>query len=342
MSLEPKAGALESCATFARMARRRTLLATALGAGVALAATVGIADATTGVGTGLPQPKVLVAPDIGSQFVGKFVITSIDRRARISAGEADMDYTETPHPYIIGILTTSGYDSGGRQSTFIANLYPFSFTNQLLHAGILSQGSNKRIGALSLQLPVDPDILNGRITINGGTFEVALRRIDDDTDPTAALPLAKQTNGPPPKLKKAGLGASSKAEYGRYILQPATDDAGTDSGLYAPIVRIATALSTGQTVPDSGSLTLFGNMVTRGRPLVPSGIITLHQPNSTDVDYLTDWRWGGKYRTAVVRGGSTDGPAVGSFVGTLSGGTVSGTLTVGKQITAVTFKRQGK
>lgn len=320
---------------------RRTLLATALGVGLALSA-VGVAGATTGVGTGLPQPSVLVAPQIGDQFVGRFAIAQIDRRARVTSGEVSIDYTETPNPYLIGIATLYGFDSGGRQSSFVANIYPFSFTHRLLRANILSQGSNKRLGAVTFQIPTNPNTQTGTMTINGGTYAVGYRRMNDDTNPTAPLPPAKLVDAAPPKLKKVGLGASNKAEYGRYALVPSDADAGANSGLYAPVVRIASALSTGQSTPDSGSLTLFGNQAVRGRPLVPSGIATLHQPGSTSVAYLTDFRWGGAFRTASVRGGSTDGPRIGSFVGTLSGGVVAGTLTVGTTHTDVRFKRTSK
>ncbi|MCW2953749.1 MAG: hypothetical protein JWQ48_2919 [Conexibacter sp.] len=319
---------------------RRTMIVAAVGAGLALATTAGLASATTGVGTGLPQPRVLVEPAIGDQFVGRYVVSEIDRRAKITSGQIMIDYTETPHPYLVGNLTLSGFDSGGRQSTFIANVYPFSFTNRLLRAGVLSQGSSQRLGAVTFQIPTDPTTQSGTLTFKGGTYPIAYKRVNDDTSPTAPLPLAKLTDATPPKLEKDGLGASDKAFYGRYDLQPSDQDAGANAGFYAPVVRLASALSTGQGTPDSGSLTLFGNTVRRGRPLVPAGIVTLHQPNSTDVAYLTDFRWGGDRRTANVRGGSTDGPLVGGFVGTLKGGEVSGTLTVGKQHTDVRFKRE--
>jgi hypothetical protein len=325
---------------YVRRMVRRTTIAAALGAGLALASTAGLASATTGVGTGLPQPRVLVEPAIGDQFVGRYVVTEVDRRAKITSGQIMIDYTETPNPYLVGNLTLSGFDTGGRQSTFIANVYPFSFRNRLLRADVLSQGSNQRLGAVTFQIPTGPDTQTGTLTFKGGTYPIAYKRLDDDTSPTAPLPLAKLIDSSPPKLEKDGLGASDKAFYGRYDLQPSDQDAGANAGFYAPVVRLAAALSSGQAIPDSGSLTLFGNTVRRGRPLVPAGIVTLHEPNSTDVAYLTDFRWGGDRRTANVRGGSTDGPLVGNFVGTITGGEVSGTLTVGKQHTDVRFKRE--
>jgi hypothetical protein len=317
---------------------RRVLAVSLLGAAAAVAASSSVADATTGVGAGLPQPRVSVAPAIGDIFVGAYTIKEIDRRAGIRSGELMMDYTEIPRPHMVGNLTIYGYDSAGRQSTSSENVYPFQFKRRMLRAGILTQGSLQRIGAVTFQLPTDPNNLSGTITWRGGTYDVVYQRADDDDGPFA-IPDARQIDPAPPKLTKDGVGPDNAAAYGAYRLAPSNDDAGVNASLYAPLVRVAAALSTNEIVADDGSLRLFGLRDGPRGPAKPTGIVNLHGPGSTRVEYLTDWRWGGAWRTAVVRGGSTEGPAVGRFVAKLEGGRLIGTLTTGKQHLDLTFER---
>ncbi|MDO8210588.1 hypothetical protein [Conexibacter sp. CPCC 206217] len=319
---------------------RKRLLAGLLGAATIAAGGAAIATATTGVGTGLPEPAIKVPPEIGNQFVGQFVLSQIDRRARITAGQVMIDYTETVRPYIVGNLTLYGYDNAGRQSSSTSNLYPFRFHGRLLRANILTQGSNGRIGSVTFQLPTSPTEMSGTLTWRGGTYDVVYTRGDDDADPTAPLPNAKQIDPVPPKLTKEGIGPRADAYYGRYALEPSEEDPGTSAGVYAPIVRVAEALSTGQLVADSGSLTLFGDQPIRSLPPTPAAIVTFHGPSATRVAYLTDFRWGGDWRTATVRGGSTEGPAVGRFAGRLRGNRLTGTLTTGRQRVELTFVRK--
>jgi hypothetical protein len=316
------------------------LVASILGAGIVAAGAATVASATTGVGTGLPEPKVKVAPDIGQQYVGRFLISAIDRRARITAGQVMVDYTETVRPYIVGNLSLYGYDNDGRQSSSVSNLYPFVYRNGVARASILTQGSNVRIGAVSFDLPTSPTEMDGTITRDGETYDVVYTRGDDDDfDPDKALPDAKQIDPVPPKLTKDGAGPDDTAAYGRYTLAPAPNDVGTSAAIYAPIVRVADALSTDQLQADSGSFRLFGDQPVRSQPPSPAAIVTLHSADATRVEYLTDFRWGGPWRTAVVRGGSTEGPAVGRFVGRAAGDKITGTLTVGRQHAELTFVR---
>jgi hypothetical protein len=142
-------------------------------------------------------------------------------------------------------------------------------------------------------------------------------------------------------LRHAGIAAKPESVYGRYVLQP-DPRSGAGAGIFAPLVQLVTALEGGPALPDSGSLGLFGNQVRKGAPLVPSGIVTLHSIGSTDVAYLSNFRWEGDRRTADVYGGSTEGPVVGAFSGTLAGGVVTGTLTVEGDRTPVTFRRVEK
>lgn len=142
-------------------------------------------------------------------------------------------------------------------------------------------------------------------------------------------------------LRHAGIAAKPESVYGRYVLQPEARS-GAGAGIFAPLVQLVSALEGKPVPPDSGSLGLFGNQVRKGKPLVPSGIVTLHSIGSTDVAYLSNFRWEGDRRTADVYGGSTDGPVIGGFTATLKGGVVTGTLTVGRDRTAVTFKRAAR
>jgi hypothetical protein len=313
----------------------------AVGAALALSVAVGVAGATTGP-NGTSTPKVLVPATIGNQFTGRFVVTRVDRHAKIHDGQISIDYTHTATPYLFGSVQLGSYDADGRQSTLVANLYPFAYRKGKLHAAIYIPGSKKTVGSFTFKRPANPDLQSGTVAWHGGPYAIAYQRAGVGV---GAAPPAKQVSAvaavAPPKLRKDGLGPKNAAYYGRYLLQVgAARDAAADAGPYAPVVRLASALTSRSARPDSGSLTLFGNLVKKGAPLVPAGIMTLHTPTSTDVAYLTDWKWGGNRRTAVVRGGSTDGPEVGSFVGTVSGTSrISGTLTVGKQHTAVSFKR---
>lgn len=140
------------------------------------------------------------------------------------------------------------------------------------------------------------------------------------------------------ELAHKGIAAKPNAVYGRFVLDP-SPASGANAGFFAPLVQYIATLDGGTPEPDSGSLSLFGNLAIKNKPLVPSGIVTLHRPGQTDVAYLTNFRYEGDARTADVLGGSTDGPVVGGFSGTIVGDVVSGTLTEGKDHTSLRFHR---
>lgn len=303
---------------------------------------VGPAQGTTG-STGLPQPKEVVARSIGDQFTGRYLLTSVDKRAKIISGELMVDWTHTDKPFLLGFLLLFKYDKDGRQSSFVANAYPFSFAKGKLSAVISAQGSGDGLGRLSLRLPTSPDEQSGTLRVGDGTtdYAVTYQRLDESASATAALPPAEQTvGGGPVKLTHAGLGPKNAAAYGRYRLVPGDAQAGENAGTYAPVLRLASRLSGDGQAPDSGSLLLFGNTVKKGAPLVPTGIVTLHRPDATDVAYLTDFKWAGDRRGATMRGGSTDGPEVGTFTGSADGDEVGGTLVEDHRRTDVKFIRQ--
>jgi hypothetical protein len=324
------------------MRRMWSLVPVSLAAVSLLAAvTVDRAQGTTG-STGLPHPKEVVARAVGDKFTGRYLLTSVDKRAKIISGELMVDWTHTEKPFLLGFLLLFKYDKDGRQSSFVANAYPFSFAKGRLSAVISAQGSGDGLGRLALRLPTEPDEQSGTLALNGGTaYAVTYRRRDESASPTATLAPAEQTaGGAPVKLTHSGLGPKDAAAYGRYRLVPGDAQAGENAGVYAPVLRLASHLSGDGRAPDSGSLTLFGNVVKKGAPPVPAGIVTLHRPASTDVAYLTDFKWGGDRRSATIRGGSTDGPEVGTFAGSADGDEVNGTLVEGRRRTDVRFVRQ--
>src|SRR5262249_9721212 len=126
--------------------------------------------------------------------------------------------------------------------------------------------------------------------------------------------------------------------YGRYTLQPARES-GAQASIFASLVQVASTLRGDTPPPDSGSLLLFGNLAIKNKPLVPSGIVTLHSVGQTDVSYLSNFRWADARRPADVLGGSTEGPRIGGFDATIVDGVVSGTLTTGDERVALRFTR---
>jgi hypothetical protein len=309
---------------------RPRLLVLAVTTGVALASAVGIAAATTGP-NGTHTPRVLVQKSVGDHFTGRWTITKIEKRAMIAGGQVQIDYTITKTPYLFGTFQLQTYDDDGRQTNFVANLYPFAYAGGTLRAEILSPGSNDKLGSMTFAMPdADPaSVLQGTLTFQGGTYDVAYRRADPDapitgsTGTPAAESTAPAAQAPAPaEPTRAGLGAGAAD---RYEVAPEAADAGASSGLYAPVVRVAAALVDG--TPRSGSLSVAGT----GGDAV--GTLSLQRPDRTEVTYLTGFRSRGARRTATVRSDSADGPRVGTFRGTLKRGVLAGTLTVGDQRT---------
>jgi len=319
---------------------RRTPIASIAVTCLAAAGLAAAAHATTGVGTGLPQPRVDVAHSDGDQFVGRYAIGEIDRRAKITSGQLQIDYTDTRKPFLIGSLAIFGYDDDGRQQSSHSITYPYRFGDETLSAPVISQGTYQRIGALRLPVPTDPDELHGQLTWRGGTYQVAFDRLPA-SDLQTELPQAKQIDPVPLRLRHDGLGPTDADWYGRWRLVPSTADAGRTASIYAPLVRIASAIGDDATVADSGSLLLF-EVESRTEPPRPGGMMTVHAPGQTRAEFLTDFRWDGPWRSAIVRGGSDEGPVVGRFLARVSGDRLVGTLTNGDFRVELTFARGGR
>lgn len=324
------------CASFARVLGRSTLAAF-LGISLASVTVVPVASATTGVGTGLPQPRVDVAQSDGAPFVGRWAIGAIDRHARVNSGQLMIDYTDTEKPFLIGSLAIFGYDDDGRQQSTSLITYPFSYGNGTLSARVISQGTFARVGALRLPDPVRPDQLRGELTWRGGTWQVVFDKLPP-SDLQTPLPQARQIDPAPLRLKHDGLGPRDADWYGRWTFVPNRDDAGRTAGLFAPVVRVASAIGDNAFVADSGGMHLF-EVESRTEPPRPGGMVTVHAPGSTRAEFLTDFRWEGPWRTAIVRGGSDEGPEVGTYVARVSGDKLVGTLTNGDLSIELTFAR---
>jgi hypothetical protein len=315
------------------MARRARIGAGAAAGLVVLLAIGSLAAATTGP-TGLPQPKDVVRPAIGDRFTGRYVIATIDRRARIISGQLSIDYTSTKPPFLLGNLLLFHYDHAGRQSSFIANAYPWRYVPGELSAALSSQGAGETLGRLTFRLPTNATSQSGTIDVNGHPYAITYRRMGDDVDPDAAVAQAVQVDPPPAVPRRPGLGPRDADWYGTYTLQPASTDRGAGAGLYAPVVRLAARLDP-DGAPTAGRLRLAGGA---GGPV---GRVTLLGAGGStrSVSSLTRWRWAGDRRRATVRRGGPDGSVVGSFTGTARGDEIAGVLRVGARTTAVRFRR---
>jgi hypothetical protein len=69
---------------------------------------------------------------------------------------------------------------------------------------------------------------------------------------------------------------------------------------------------------ERGRLTLFLRSEQAGEPLLPSGMLGLTTSERNLVGYLTDLKAKGSNVRATVRGGSFEGPAIGTLTGTMA------------------------
>ncbi len=75
-----------------------------------------------------------------------------------------------------------------------------------------------------------------------------------------------------------------------------------------------------------GHLTMFMREVYEHRPFVPGGVLTLQGPEHNLVLYLSELSSNGRVLYATVRGGTYEGPAIGSFGGVRRGNRIYGGL----------------
>lgn len=75
-----------------------------------------------------------------------------------------------------------------------------------------------------------------------------------------------------------------------------------------------------------GHLTMFMREVYEHRPHVPGGVLTLRGPHNNLVVYLSELSSNGRVLYATVKGGTYEGPAIGSFGGVRRGNVIFGGL----------------
>jgi len=291
------------------------------------------ASATTGAGAGLPAPKTHVDPGVMGPYVGLFELTHVERRARIITSEIAIDYTELPPAYPIGRIVVRSYDADGRQATFQGTLYSFTGEKDV-HADILSQGDNSVVGGLTLRDPT-ADSVKGTLEFQGQSFEVAYRRYDDD-DGRPEETRVIQTGPSFVSATKTGWGKDPADAIGDYDLVNGVADPGAGAGVFAPAVRYARSLTGASGAPTDGSLTVEDD----GGTL--TGELKVDRPEGAQTYALTDLKWGGSSRSAVVHQGDASGPEVGTLKGVLANGELDLTLTVdGKKTDLVLRQTQG-
>jgi hypothetical protein len=79
---------------------------------------------------------------------------------------------------------------------------------------------------------------------------------------------------------------------------------------------------------DEGRLTMFMREVYEHRPFVPGGVLTLQGETHNLIVYLSELSSNGRVLYATVRGGTYEGPAIGSFGGVRRGNRIYGGLTI--------------
>jgi hypothetical protein len=87
------------------------------------------------------------------------------------------------------------------------------------------------------------------------------------------------------------------------------------------------AIRVPRSTTSEGSLTLFLRAQRPGDPLVPSGMLSLHTARGNTVGYLTDLKRRGATVRATVRGGTFEGPVIGTLTASApAGGRFTGTI----------------
>jgi hypothetical protein len=133
----------------------------------------------------------------------------------------------------------------------------------------------------------------------------------------------------------ASSGWGSEASYlGRYHVhvlpaRASSGSAGSQAAIFSAVVSVCQKLSASVTSPTGGELTLFMREVKKGKPLVPSAILSLTAPAGNELVYLTYLSSSNGVLHAKINGGAFVGPVIGSFTGRSTGpGSISATATV--------------
>jgi hypothetical protein len=132
------------------------------------------------------------------------------------------------------------------------------------------------------------------------------------------IPKRKVRPGPPPEAERARNGWGEPAEFvGQYHVRFLAPVGPTRSNSYT---EFATEGFT------EGHLTLFMREVYEHRPHTPGGVLTLRGPSQNLVVYLSELSSNGRVLYATVKGGTYEGPQIGSFGGVRRGNVIFGGL----------------
>jgi hypothetical protein len=141
---------------------------------------------------------------------------------------------------------------------------------------------------------------------------VAAGLVSDDI----AKPKARPAPAPEPERLRNGWGEpeSFVGQYHVHFLKPVGPTRSNDYSEFA---------AEGFT---EAHLTMFMREVYEHRPHVPGGVLVLSGPTHNLVVYLSELSSNGRVLYATVKGGTYEGPAVGSFGGVKRGNTIFGGL----------------
>jgi hypothetical protein len=130
----------------------------------------------------------------------------------------------------------------------------------------------------------------------------------------------KRYPGPPPETERAGNGWGEPASFvGQYHVHFLRNVGPTRSDGYAEFA--------GERFRE-GQLTMFMREVYEHRPHVPGGVLVLNGQTHNLVVYLSELSSNGRVLYATVRGGTYEGPAIGSFGGVKRGNRIYGGLSL--------------
>jgi hypothetical protein len=123
---------------------------------------------------------------------------------------------------------------------------------------------------------------------------------------------------PPPEVERERNGwgepASFVGQYHVHFLKPVGPTRSNDYSEFA---------SEGFT---EGHLTMFMREVYEHRPHIPGGVLVLNGPTHNLVVYLSELSSNGRVLYATVKGGTYEGPSIGSFGGVRRGNRILGGL----------------
>ncbi|MBS1891313.1 MAG: hypothetical protein JST59_08470 [Actinobacteria bacterium] len=316
---------------------RRLKLLLLLSGALVLAASVGVAWATTGATTGYPQPKVVVPVEKQAPFENRYVLTAVGSGAGIRSGEMKFEFEEGSSPqFLVGISQFYLYGPTGEIETGLFTFYPprelagdkgLGFT--VLKVGASAQyGQLTEDGELQLFEP-EGEVVKGQLRMHGGgPWPVEFKVLGEDERYTASPPAARQIHESEPS--KPGWGGEAAEYEGEYELTNAAEDPTAKAGTLGAAIGVAQGLGVKGAVVSSGSMKVEGDP--------PVATVKLDTGGTERTLTLTKLAWQGDARVAQVHDEGPESPPVGRFEGTGGQGEVKGDLVSGHSVYRVEFK----